>query len=140
MDHTPFGLGILRVGFELGLPARIDLDLLLLIFLLVAIKTLLLAVEDQLVRVIRIKRAHDGEEVLPAALATFGILIRKVDGHPRELNAFIIELSHRYLFIFGRVADIDLRRLHQLLLVREDLLEVLGRHLVVRRHVILAAE
>ena len=34
MDHTPFGLGILRVGFELGLPARIDLDLLLLIFLL----------------------------------------------------------------------------------------------------------
>ena len=140
MDHTPFGLGILRIGFEFGLPARIDLDLLLHVLLLVAIEPLLLAVEDQLVGVIWMKRAHDGEEVLPAALATFGILIWKVDGHPRQLYALIVELGHRYLFVLGRVADLDRRRLHQLLLVREDLLQVLGRHLVVRRHVVLAAE
>ena len=90
MDHTPFGLGILRVGFELGLPARIDLDLLLHVLLLVAIEPLLLAVQDQLARVIRMESIQDGEEVFTTALSTFRILVWKVDGHPRQLQALFV--------------------------------------------------
>ena len=139
MNHPAFSPGILWEGLELVLPALIDLDLLLLVLLLVAVEALLLAVQDQLLRVIRVQRRQDGEEVLPGALAALGVLVGEIISHPGHLDAALVELGHRYLVVLGRVADLDLRRLHQQLLLLQDLLQKRSRHHVVWRHIVLAA-
>ena len=56
-------------------------------------------------------------------MAALGVLVGEVVGHPRELDAGVVEPGDADLVVARRVADPDLAGLEQLLLPREDLLD-----------------
>ena len=128
----------LRERLELLLPAGVDLDPLLDGILVLAVESLLLAVEDQLLRVLGLLGGEDGEEVLPGAGSALRVHVGEVVLHALQLHAIGVEVRHGDLVVPRRVADLDVGGLEQMLLFLEDLLEELGRDHVLRRHVVLA--
>ncbi len=58
--------------------------------------------------------------------------------HARQLQTVVVELGYGDLVVLGRITDFDVRRLKQLLLGFEDLLQELRGHHVVRWHEVLA--
>ena len=130
--------GKLRKLLELVLPNRIHInDLGLLSFSLYP-KPDLFASLEQLVCVSRVKSIEDREEVFTTAFSTLGVSVWKVIGHVAHLEAGVIKLGDGYLVIVWRVAHPGILHLEQLLFSFEDLLQVIGGHHLVARHVVLS--
>ena len=79
-------------------------------------ESLRLRILEQLVRVLRMQRGQDGEEVLPIAAPAFGVLIRKVFLHERQLQTSYVEGTNADLIVLRRVEVDDLIGLQQFLL------------------------
>jgi hypothetical protein len=124
---------------ELGLPLRIDEDGLLLLLLVVQGEAVGLALAQHIPEVSRVERRQDREEVLAAACPPDGVLVGEVVRHAVQLEAGFVEVDHRDLVVLGRVADLGLAGLEELLLAREDLPEPGRGDHAVRRHVVLAS-
>lgn len=122
---------------QLFLPFGIYLDPVLLVLLLLAIEPLLLAVKDEVVRILWVLRCKDRKEVFLRALSPFRVFIGEVLCHPWQRNTWVIKLLNWDLVISRGVAGLDIRRLDQCLLVLEDLLQKGGGHHVVGRHIVL---
>ena len=100
-------------------------------------ESVLLALQDELVGLIGIEGGEDGEEVFPRTLSAFRILIRKVVGHVVELEALVVQISHRDLIVPRWVAMPGVLYLQQLLIATDDLLEPFRVEHIVWRYVVL---
>ena len=124
-------------GLELLSPDVGDLDGLLDLLLLLTGEPNLLAFHEQLLGVFRVQGAENAEEVLSGALPTFGVHIREVVQHARQLDTGVVEASHADLVVARWVADPHFVGLQQLLVAFQDhLQERVGDH-VERGHVVL---
>ena len=120
------------------LPFGAHHDGVLLLGFIIDAESVLLALQDELVGVVRMQGGQDSEEVFTRALAAFGILIGKIVGHIFQRDALVVQIGHGDLVVPRRVALPGVFDLQELLIAADDLLEPFGVQHVVWWHVILS--
>ncbi len=86
--------------------------------------TLLVRVFEDLRKVIRVQRVEHVEKVVPRWAFALRICIREVRHELGVLRELRIEILHAELVVVRHLYEPDICFLHQLLLAREDLLQV----------------
>ena len=129
--------GELRELFELLLPCRVHIYDLTLLLVTLNTKSHLFGSLDELVSIVRVDGSKYGEEILSWTASSFRISIWKILSHPWHLEAWLIQLAHRYLIVVRRVTISDLRHLEEIFVTPEDLLQIIGGDHLIARHEIL---
>ena len=120
------------------MPSWVHVDNLSLLFLSVCPEPGLLALLEQLVRILRLQGVQHCEEILTAALPALRVCIGEVLGHVPHLETGLVKLSDGDLVVVRRVAHPGLGHSQQPLLTLEYLLEVVGGNHLLAGHEVLA--